>query len=961
VRNLITVALCGLTALSLCILLVATPATAIENDNPGGAEGLPMRAGTAGEAEYGEDVEGGPITEGEYFRRVTEITPAEVEAADPTFRNLVDLIRTGRADKRIMRSYWFYRWRLEPFDKPFPENWREEGLEILRDRVRTTTAASAFLEKSSPRNDASGPSTWNVWDSDEDETALASGPGISPDGIWNAIGPFNVAGRTTGLDRHPGNPDTLYASVADGGVWRTTDRGQTWTPLTDFEETLSGGSVVVDPTNPATIYFGTGEGGLHVDNYPGIGVLKSTDGGTTWTAGNEFSSGVRRLAIHSSEPTRIYAAGDTGCFVSTDSGAMFNLIDAPGLPTGVKASDVLIRPDNPDWVYCAIWDDSYGGVYRSTDRGANWTFLDNGFPAGPRRIALAISQSNPNILIAGIGIASGQIYKTDDGGDSWHQPKDTGSLSYCGSQCWYNNAVGIDPVNPDILYAGGISAYKSTDGGVTWTGMSSGVHVDQHFVFTPAGGEVLLANDGGIYHSSNHGGSWSEWSLGMDTTQFYGICRHETDDYWAMGGTQDNGTIRLRQSDGWRQVIGADGGMCVTGPGSTGIMLAEMQNHAVRRSTNGGDSWFWAEDGIGEHDPRQWVGILAVDPSDRNNMWTATNDIYRSLDAKASSWVNVGDNVHCDTGIGCMSISAIEVAPSESNIVYVGYRAYPPVPPIFPGVRGGVFRTVNALDGTVSWTNLTGDDFPFRSVRNMAVHADDPDIVYVAFTGLGSGKIWKTSDGGTTWIDHTGDLPDIPVNDLVVDADNPGTLLAATDLGVFRSDDDGATWYGFSEGLPRAAAIEFTYNRSTGKVRIGTHGRSIWEWQPSAAGPPVAVPDGENIAGTPLTVAKLSEGTMRVTWDSIACTGTDYNLFHGDLDDVSSLAYSGAECDLGSTGQADMPIPDTPSGNAFFMIASDNGAGTEGGHGYDGAGQPRSTDGIGFCGITVQDNLATCP
>lgn len=960
-RNLIITANRSLSTILLLVLFTSPLVSAAGQTNSRNTEEPAERSGTSGKANPGEDVEGGPITEGEYFRRVTDISPAEIEAADPAFRHLVDLIRTGQADKRIMRSYWFYRWRLEPFDRPFPENWRDHGLAILEDRARTAAAASSFLaNRPRQQDESSGTSTWDIGAGENDGPSIAAGPGVSPNGLWTAVGPFNVAGRTTGLDRHPDHADTLYASVADGGLWRTTDRGQTWTPLTDFEETLSGGSVVVDPTDPDTIYFGTGEGGIHVDNYPGIGVLRSVDGGTTWTASNEFSSGVRRLAIHPSEPTRIYAAGDTGCFLSTDSGTTFNVIDAPGLPTGDKASDVIIRPDNPDWVYCAIWGGSNGGVYRSTDRGANWTFLDNGLPVGLGRVALAISRSNPDILIAGTEYGSGWIYKTDDGGDSWYRPISDGSLAYCGSQCWYNNAVGIDPVNSDILYAGGISAHKSIDGGVTWSNMSSGVHVDQHAIFTPTGGEVILANDGGIYHSNNHGGSWSEWSLGMDTTQFYGICRHETDDDWAMGGTQDNGTIRLRQSDGWREVMGADGGMCVAGPGSTGIMLAEMQNHAVRRSTNGGESWYGAEDGIGEDEPRPWVGILAVDPSDRNNMWTATNDVYRSMDAKTSSWARVGDNINCDT-LGCKTVSAIEVAPSDSNIVYVGFRAFAPYPPIYQGARGGVFRSANALDSAVTWTNLTGDSFPYRSVRNMAVHADDPNIVYVVFAGLGSGKVWKTADGGVTWADHTGDLPDIPVNDILVDADNSGTLLAATDLGVFRSDNDGVNWYGFSAGLPRAAAIEFTYNRDTGKVRIGTHGRSIWEWRPSGSGPPVGVPDGDQVPGTPMIVAKLSETTMRVSWDVTTCAGADYNLFHGDLDDIASLSYAGAECDLGGTGQADVPLPDTPSGNSFFVIASDNNAGTEGGHGYDSEGTPRSTDGIGFCSITYHDSLATCP
>ena len=143
--------------------------------------------------------------------------------------------------------------------------------------------------------------------------------------------------------------------------------------------------------------------------------------------------------------------------------------------------------------------------------------------------------------------------------------------------------------------------------------------------------------------------------------------------------------------------------------------------------------------------------------------------------------------------------------------------------------------------------------------------------MYAVLAGFGAGKIWKSTNGGAGWTDHTGDLPNVPVNDLVIDGDNPGTLLAATDLGVFRSDDDGATWYGFSIGLPTVASIEFTYEPTSGALHLGTHGRSLWEWQ-AASETPVAVPDGVVVPGTPLRVEKLGAGTMRVHWDVRACT-----------------------------------------------------------------------------------------
>jgi photosystem II stability/assembly factor-like uncharacterized protein len=959
-------------ALGLASLL---PAWTAEDAVAAGSPERP-RAGVTTEATpAGEDVEGGPLTEGEQFRMWTPLTPGELNAVDPSFRSWAESIRDGRADKRIMRLYWYNRWRLEPFDVAVPSGWREEGVERLRDRELAGAAARSFEQQRTAAQDEAGPlqgqqppaPEGSILDAaqrrnEQPESAgVDMGTGVSSFGVWVPVGPYDIAGRTTGLDRPADEPDTLYAAVADGGVWRTRDRGQTWERLSDFEATLSGGAILVDPTDPETIYFGTGEGNGAIDNYPGIGVLKSTNAGLTWTASNNFSSDVRQLAMHPSEPTRLWAAGSSGCYVSTDAGATFSLVSAPGLPTGTAASDVLVRPDNADWVYCAIWGGADSGIYRTTDRGGNWTRLSGGLPAPNTtgRIALAISKSNPDILLAGIDLNSGTIYTTTDGGDNWTNPHGT-ALNYCGGQCWYDNAVGIDPVNPDIMYAGGVSAYKSTDAGVNWSVMSSGVHVDHHDVFTPSGGEVLLANDGGIYHSSNHGSSWTEWSFGMDTAQYYGICRAPNDDVWAMGGTQDNGSHRRRQSDGWVQVLGADGGMCMHGPDGSGIVLGEYQNMNIRRSTTGGNGFSDANGGIPSGEPHPWVGTIVVDPSDRNNMYAGTDRVYRSMDARATSWVNVSAALHCASVVGCGSMSAFEVAPSDSNIAYAGFTAASPFPPFTDGRKAGIYRSSDVLAATPTWTDVGSTSFPHRSTRRIRVHPDDPDTVYLIAGGYGAGKIWKTTDGGANWADHTGDLPDVPVNDILIDADNPGTLLVATDLAVYRSDDDGATWYGFSSGLPTAAAIEMTYNRSTGKLRVGTHGRSMWDWQ-EASSAPVAVPDGGTAGGASMKVAKIDATTMRVIWDSRTCTAREYNLFYGDMDDVASRTYSGATCDLGTSGQADVAIPVTASGNAFFVIAGSDAAGTEGPHGYDSTGTPVSANGIGFCSITNQDALATCP
>lgn len=876
-------------------------------------------------------------TFGEEQRRLTQVTEAEAAAADPEFRGWVDRIRRGLADKPTMRLWWFHRWRLDPFDAPVPEGWRERGHAALRDDARTRTALLAFEDRLAAAAPPSAPA---------EAGGRSATPGISPWGRWVPIGPWTIPGRATGLDRPAGEPNTLYVSVADGGVWRTRDGGASWEPLSDFEQTLSGGAVLLDPTDPNIIYFGTGEGNGAIDNYPGIGVLKSTDAGLTWTKSNNFSNAVRRLAIHPSEPTRIWAAGQSGCYVSTDAGANFSLLSGVGLPTNAGASDVLVRPDDADVVFCAIWGGGNGGIYRSTNRGASWSLLTNGLPSQGTvgRISLAISKSNPNVLVAGIDQSNGTVYKTTDGGDSWASLP--ASQGYCGGQCWYDNVVGIDAADSNVLYAGGVGHRRSTDGGATWGPADSGVHVDHHFILTPTPDEVILANDGGVYRSTDRGTTWSNWGLGMDTTQYYGICRHPSDAYWVFGGTQDNGSHRRRAGDNpeWQQRLGGDGGMCMTGPPGSNVVVGEYQNHNMQRSANDGGSFGSANGGIGGSEPRPWVGILLADESNRSNMWTTTNRVYRSLDARATNWASVSGPLYFG-----LTASTIAVAPSDSNVVYVGYEV------------GGLYRTANALASTgVSWSSIRPSYLPQRAVRRLRVHPSSADTVFAVFAGYGAGKIWKTTDGGGSWVERTGNLPDVPVNDLVIDADNPGTIIAATDLGVFRSDDDGATWYGWSTGYPTVSSIELTWDAAADRLRVGTHGRSMWEWR-EASSSPTAVPDGSNVPGTPMRLDKLGGGSMRVRWDTLGCTAREYNLFYGDLENVANGTYDGALCDLGAAGRADVTIPSTASGNVFFVMAAADGQGSEGPHAFTDAGVPTAAHGIGLCGITSQIASATCP
>ncbi len=273
---------------------------------------------------------------------------------------------------------------------------------------------------------------------------------------------------------------------------------------------------------------------------------------------------------------------------------------------------------------------------------------------------------------------------------------------------------------------------------------------------------------------------------------------------------------------------------------------------------------------------------------------------------------------------------------------------------------GDVWRTTDALMPSPGWTAASGGLPTFRGVNRIVPHPADAAAAWVVMSGFGNPRILYTADGGATYTDVTGDLPDVPVNDPVVDPAATTTLIAATDLGVFRSDDGGTSWYGFSDGLPFAAVVELFRHPADGSLVAGTHGRSVFRLRPAASGP-VAVPDGAAAGGAPMRVARTDAGALWLRWDTETCTAEQYHLLAGPLEAVASGAYDEAACALGRGGEQVVPMPRQGNGSAFFVVVGAHGAGTEGPHGYRSDGSARPNSGRGFCGIVSQDLAAACP
>ena len=700
---------------------------------------------------------------------------------------------------------------------------------------------------------------------------------------WENIGPapmrdsqmgqqrIDVSGRVRAIVVHPRNSDVVFVGAALGGVWRTRDGGRTWQPVTDDQPTLSVGAMAIAPSNPQVIYVGTGEPNSGLDNYYGLGILKSTDGGDTWRLlGREVLTGlgVSAIVVHPQDENTLYiataltgvpgpASPVRGILKSTDGGKTWTGL--LGCRDCWGASDLVMSPSNANVLYAAF---DGVGIFRTTDGGQNWQRITQGLPdKNFGRIELAISPSNPNVLYAGFEyqipgrFQGGLIFKTTDGGNSWTWLEK--APNYCTGQCWYDNIIKVHPQNANIVYVGGSANYiwqpkvtikevviRSTDGGLTWEDLSPNdrpertLHPDMHAIaFDPQDPKVIwIGNDGGVWKSTDGGRTWQNMNQGLATLQFTGIGVHPDNPNIVYGGMQDNNKARTTGDRVWDAMDVGDGGFAAIDPFNPSIYYGSRFGISFQRNDKGGsapiDDWPIKVQGIDKQDRSLFYAPFALDPSTPGVIYYGTHRLYRTSD-RGETWVPIsGDVTRGERTNG--RISAIAVAPADPNTIYVG-------------TSDGYVQVTS--DRGQTWTNVTRPPLPNRWVSRIAVDPRDPRVAYVVYNGFNThtpdtpGHVFKTTDRGATWQDISGNLPDVPVLSIALDPTSPGTIYIGTDVGVFRTTNDGRTWVLFGEGLPAVPVVDL-YLHAKGRVLIAaTHGRSVFRLRlDERAGTPTATP-----------------------------------------------------------------------------------------------------------------------
>ena len=666
-------------------------------------------------------------------------------------------------------------------------------------------------------------------------------------GDWIQKGPTNIGGRITGIALDPTDGNIIYAGAADGGVLKSNDGGVTWTMLTDHFSTLSVGDVAIDPNDPNTVYVGLGEANLAGDNYDGDGLYRTTDGGASWTnIGLARVKRIGRVAVHPTNSNIIFVAGagaqysaDTarGVYRTTDGGVTWEKVLF--VSDSTSAIDLRIHPDHPDTVYAAMWErmrspirrkagGPTSGIYRSTDMGATWTELTNGLPSGrdKGRIGIDLCQSSPQVLYAIYTDSVGYfkaVYKTTDGGNSWAltagQPPD--ELYY--SFGWYFGQIRVHPLNSDIVYVLGVPLYRTTNGGNTWYDVSGGQHVDHHALeFDNTNTDHIVdGNDGGVYYSTNGGTVWTK-SYNLPITQFYAATIDRLNPARTYGGTQDNGTLRTLTGnvDDWQMILGGDGFYCIVDYTDANTIYAEYQWGNLMKSTDGGYDFYYAMDGISGSDRTNWSTPVVMDSNNPLVLYYGSNRLYKTTDG-AGYWYAISGDLTNGPGSGSLTygtITTIAAAQTNGNVIYVGTD------------DANVWVTTN---GGADWTSInTG--LPDRWVTRVAVDPYDEAIAYVTFSGYRYDSplphVYRTTDYGGAWTDISSNLPEVPVNVIVVDPQNSSTLYIGTDYGVYYTTDTGGSWLPLGSGLPFSAVDDLVLHNGTRVLRAATHGRSFFEF-----------------------------------------------------------------------------------------------------------------------------------
>ena len=646
--------------------------------------------------------------------------------------------------------------------------------------------------------------------------------------VWRAVGPSHVpngqtygatktpvSGRCGGLVISPTDPAHLVLCSGGGGLWGSFDRGASWQLLTDDQPTTSMGAIAAAPGAPNIVYAGTGEG----DNQSqlGVGLLRSSDGGQTWQlmpSSALSGTGVFDIEVDPADPMHLWVGTLEQLLESTNGGTTWRVVQS------VPTWDISINPDDPLEVFAA----TRAGLIRSTNGGSTWSLVAlPGAPATSRfeRLEVCHAPSRPGVVYAaGVLNGAGVLWRraTAGGAFSAETPPRLKRDSDI-AQAWYDWCVAVSPVDPDVVYIGAVELYRGrrAAGTWTWSNISSrqsgdSVHPDQHHLaFDPSDPNVLyVCNDGGLFRSPNGGTNWTSLNPGLTITEFEFLAQMEGHDTWLIGGTQDNGTLSHQTQGTWKQIALGDGGDCGTDEAQN-LCYHSYYGMWIERAPASGANAF------------RWTDVSPPFTDGYDALFYPPMDVRGSIVAKAGITVFVsGDNGDSWAEVDCgFSGNASALLIHDATTLFVGSEEGELVK-IKKGSGSGGW-------GTATVTPLVSPRAAF--ISDIVVPGTANATIWVSASAFGGGHVFRSTNGGTTWTDRSGNLPDIPVNAFIVDPKNTTRLFAATDHGVYKTSNSGTRWTDYSNGLPNVVVGDLILHERLRVLRAGTRNRGAWEVQ----------------------------------------------------------------------------------------------------------------------------------
>ncbi|HPF00028.1 MAG TPA: T9SS type A sorting domain-containing protein [Bacteroidales bacterium] len=621
-------------------------------------------------------------------------------------------------------------------------------------------------------------------------------------------------GRVNFVAQHPTNPDIIYIASPSGGIWKTTDGGITWNTTYDQMTRLGTSCIAIHPLNPDTVFIGTGD----KDSWDteAFGIQKSHNGGLTWQNGGLNTginyNNINKILINPQNPQVMLAATPERIYRSVNGGANWTQV-YNGNNDDIRC--MVYKPGDTTTVYCG------GAMFlKSTNGGLSFT-ENTTLPTDTSRLEIGVSAANSNyvyVLASSDDNTFGGLYRSTDNGDHFALMSTTpnilgysvDSTAYTddAGQAWYDLAIAVSPLDANTIFTGGINIWKSTDGGANWAPITNW-YVDPYYQYTHAdihylgfyGDRFYCGSDGGVFVSDDYGDTWTDLSPGLEITQFYAFANSQTNSQMIVAGAQDNGS-NVFLNGTWTHAFGADGFEALTYPGDDNTFYCSYQNGGILRTYDGGDNFDYinttGQDGA-------WLTPIAMSPVNASVIWMGLEDMWKSTDG-GDNWINTTNGM-----LQGEKIDEMAIAPGNPLYVYFSNR-------------DSLYISKN--NGN-SWTAVQPASGYY--ITGIAVSEEDEEKIWISMSSTSGDRVYKSINAGDSWISITGTLSGVGLNCIIEDPDSPDGLYVGTETGIFYRDTTMTAWEAFDANLPKVIVRELEIVSDVQRIRAATYGRGIWE------------------------------------------------------------------------------------------------------------------------------------